>query len=191
MSGRRLTRVVAFAAGLATLALGSWWWARPPVTQVDVVIIGDGAVVQARPEIERRLRQAGLVPLVVPSADDCAAAADHAATRAATRDAVLVISFATAQGWASCADQLADAAVQQPAGDSGGAGLARRWRPAAPLFHGAEREGCAWWDTPGGGEWKDGLGECESDGTVRVLVDDRLTPAGRERFARLVVAAVD
>lgn len=182
------SRRVGLSLGFGVLVVGGWWWSLPDPDHVDVVVIGDRLVGDARPEIERRLRQAGLVPevVVVAAGDSCGQQVDSAARR----DAVVVLSFADDSGWRSCGQAVADAAVQQPGG-SDGSSTASSWRPAAPLFTGDDREACAWWDTPGAGEWKEGLGDCESDGRVTVLEDGTLTLAGRERFARLIVAAID
>ena len=73
-----------------------------------------------------------------------------------------------------------------PSGPSADDGV----RPAAPLFNGGEQEDCLWWDTPGAGEDRPGLGQCDSVGKVTVVAGERLTAAGRERFARLVVEAL-
>ncbi len=52
------------------------------------------------------------------------------------------------------------------------------------------RIGCQWWDTPGAGEDRPGLGKCQPDGQVAVWADGTLTPAGSERFARALVGAL-
>lgn len=163
-----------------------WWFSLPGRNEVDVVVVGDVAVEQARPEIERRLRQAGLVPeVVIVVGGTCAATL----AELSVGDAEVVLSFATSSSWTDCGRVESAVGVQQPGGADGSAAVGA-WRAAAPLFTGEDREACAWWDTPGPGEWKDGLGECEVDGRVTVTDDDGLTLAGRERFARLIVAAV-
>ena len=185
-TGRRAW--VAPALGVAVVLALVWLVWGAPTTRgdsVDVVVIGDGAVSEASDELVRRFRQEGMVPLVLEiDSADCAEAADH------LDDApTVVLSLAE---WTECDGAWnVDRRVLQPVRTEGAMGLSGgHWRPAAPLFTGADREPCQWWDTPGAGEDRPGLGQCESDGMVTVLSDGRLTPAGRERFARLVVESV-
>lgn len=173
------------ATGVVVVLAGAVLWMvwGAPTTRgnaIDVVIIGDSSVVDSRDELERRFRQEGMVPLVVEvAAADCADAADHF-----EQAHTVILSFSD---WTACDDGWdVDRRVQQPGGEFPVGG---ETRPAAPLFNGDEREVCLWWDTPGAGEARPGLGRCEPDGTVAVMSDGQLTDAGRERFARLVVAA--
>lgn len=191
-------RVVAGAVALLAVVVVIWWWW--PLTRdheaIDVVVAGNGAVVQARDELERRLRQEGMVPQVVLiDAIDCsrlAAAIDDTGGRG---DALVVLSL---DDWSACAGlPEIDLLVQQPDGPLPvGLSASLGVRPAAPLFGSPVVSGtpgmqaCVWWDTPGAGEDRPGLGKCGPDGEVQVLDDDGLTPAGSERFARLVVEAV-
>ena len=173
--------VLAAFIGLVTWHL----WPAGNGLGVDVMVVGDGAVREAKDEIERRFRQEGLVPYVVvvaPAA--CAAAVD-----AAPSGARIVTSFA--ERGACSGARRGGLVVEQPVGD-GPVRPAGDWkvRSAAPLFTGPESMPCKWWDTPGAGEARPGLGQCGPDGFVRVLDHATLTPAGRERFARLVVEAV-
>lgn len=175
-------------AGALLVGVLAWVVWGAPATRgdsVDVVVIGDGAVTEARDELLRRFRQEGMVPSVVEiDSADCADAAAH------LHDApTVVLSFAD---WAECDWQWAvDKRVEQPGGQGDDARpIGAHVRMAAPLFDGAERVTCEWWDTPGAGEDRPGLGQCEPDGKVTVLDDGQLTPAGRERFARLVVESV-
>ena len=174
-------------ATAAVLLVGAitWWWPAARGADTDVVVIGDRAVDQARDELLRRLRQEGMVAdVVIMDAADCAGAESR------IKDGVtVVLSFSD---WSACPSSLrVSLLVQQPMGpEPAGAGADDGVRAAAPMFHRGDRVDCQWWDTPGAGESRPGLGQCESDGQVTVIADGVLTPAGRERFARLVVEAL-
>jgi hypothetical protein len=168
----------------ALLCVGLWWsW--PTLTRsssADVLVVGDGAVGQATDEIARRFRQEGNVVEVLVAEDGCTGL--PADIGGAER---IVVSFAQWDGcgpWPGAVSLL----VQQPGGgDPRAVADGRRARLATDLFTGADRVPCEWWDTPGDGEQRPGLGRCEVDGMVTVIEDEVLTDAGRERFARLVV----
>ena len=176
----------ALLGALVAVGLLTWYlWPATHGERVDALIVGDGAVRQAKDELERRFRQEGLVPyVVVVSAAGCRAAIDAAPPHAA-----VVISFVEPGACASGGGE--GIVVQQPGGNQVVAPEGD-WtiRAAAPLFNGSDVVPCQWWDTPGAGEARPGLGRCGPDGMVRVLDAGSLTPAGRERFARLVVEAV-
>jgi len=175
------------AVGVVVVLAAAWLVWGVPATggdSVDVVVIGDGAVTQARDELLRRLRQEGMLPEVLEiDSTDCADVAAH------LHDAPkVVLSFAD---WSRCDSDWGAPRVEQPVRPGGGMRpMGSNVRPAAPLFTGSDYEPCRWWDTPGAGEDRPGLGQCTTDGTVRVLDRGQLTPAGRERFARLVVESV-
>lgn len=165
------------------------WFAWPAASggDVDVVVIGDGAVSSANDELQRRLRQEGFVPrLVIVEPSQCAEVG-------ALADGVddIVVSFSD---WSACISlpTAVRLLVEQPRGGAVPSALAdgHTVRPASLLFTGAEQDNCRWWDTPGAGEARPGLGQCQPDGTVAVFAGAELTPAGRERFARLVAEAV-
>jgi hypothetical protein len=173
--------------GVVLAALAWFVWPFGSGGGVDVVIIGDGSVNSANDELQRRFRQEGFVPRVVAAepaqcgdVESLADGVDH-----------VVVSFSD---WSSCRTLPSSVRllVEQPRGAAVPAALAdgQTVRPASLLFTGADRDNCRWWDTPGPGEARPGLGQCQPDGTVAVFADDELTPAGRERFARLVVEAV-
>lgn len=206
VSGRITARPLLSGGIVVALVVFVWWWW--PLTRsrdaIDVVVVGNGAVTQSSDELARRLRQEGMLPLVVSiEAADCAEFAtlvDDAAREsdADLTDARVVLSL---DDWTACAgavnDDSVDLLVQQPGGplpDGLSADRGVRW--AAPLFGAPVNpdapgdQPCQWWDTPGAGEDRPGLGKCEADGLVHVLDDDGLTPAGRERFARMVVEAI-
>ena len=105
-----------------------------------------------------------------------------------TGDAMVVLSL---DEWSACGELAnIDLLVQQPGAPlPSGLHASLGVRASAPLF-GADAQPCQWWDTPGAGEDRPGLGQCGTDGRVVVVDDGGLTPAGRERFARLVVEAV-
>jgi hypothetical protein len=169
------------------LGCATWYlWPATRGARNDVVVIGDGAVGVARDELARRFRQEGLVPLVVvTTAADC-----ERAVTAAPPDVDLVISFSEPD---ACANAGRSGLVVQQPGTAAPVRPHGEWtvRSASPLFVGAlQSVPCSWWDIPGAGEARPGLGRCTPDGTVRVLDGGTLTEAGRERFARLVVEAV-
>ena len=173
------------AAALAAALLVGWYlWPATRGDDVDVVVVGNGAVVEARDEIERRFRQEGMIVEVVER-DLCEPGLD---LRALAGDAELVVSY---RGDRSCTYEGGGGLiVEQPLGSSvDGSGDGWRRRAAAPLFPGGDFARCEWWDTPGAGEARPGLGQCVGGG-VRVLEDGHLTDAGKERFARLMVEAV-
>jgi hypothetical protein len=182
------SRALLLSGVLAAVALATmvfvWWWPTARGHDVDVVVIGDAAVRQSSDELLRRLRQEGMVPeVVVLSAAECADATGSYG------DARVVLSFSS---WVDCPSSLRAALlVQQPGGaPPTGASASDGVRPAAPLFNGGDQEDCLWWDTPGAGEDRPGLGQCDALGKVTVLAEGRLTAAGRERFARLIVEAL-
>jgi hypothetical protein len=186
LRGRREIRVGTWVVAL--VAVGAWWWW--PLTRahsaIDVVVVGDGAVQEANDELARRLRQEGMVPsIVIIDAGECGAV-DGLINRGT--DALVVLSL---DDWSSCTDVTGiDLLVQQPDGPLPvGIDSTLGIREAAPLF-GSDAQPCQWWDTPGAGEDRPGLGQCEADGRVVVVENDGLTPAGRERFARLVAEAL-
>jgi hypothetical protein len=165
------------------------WWAWPSLaasTTADTVVIGDGAVAASVDELGRRFRQEGhVVEVLVVDAQDCPDVPGDAS--GADR---VIVSFA---GWEGCGPWPDDVAllVQQPGGgDPRPASGTVDVRLASDLFTGGDRAPCEWWDTPGAGEDRPGLGQCAADGWVTVSIDGVLTDAGRERFARLVVASI-
>lgn len=183
------TVLVRRSAVVGVVLVALLWFAWPSVGggDVDVVIVGDGSVNAANDELQRRLRQEGFVPrIVIAEPSQCG----EIASLAGGVD-VIVVSF---DDWSAC-DSLPSSVrllVEQPRGAAVPAGLAddHTVHPASLLFTGADQDNCRWWDTPGAGEARPGLGQCQPDGTVAVFAGDELTPAGRERFARLVAEAV-
>ena len=108
-------------------------------TNSDVVVIGDGAVTQARDELLRRLRQEGMLPEVLEiDSTDCADVAAH------LHDAPkVVLSFAD---WSRCDSDWGAPRVEQPVPPEGGMRpIGSNVRPAAPLFTGSDYEPCRWW----------------------------------------------
>ena len=153
-----------------------------------VLVIGNGSVAGAETEIARRFRQEGEpadVRVVPPT--ECA----DLTSRVAGYERVIV-SF---DDWGGCGPWPSQVImlVEQPGGATVGTDAARgvTVRPVNPLFGAEPRVACRWWDTPGAGEQVPGLGQCESDGKVTVLDGGpdfaTLTPAGDERFARMIV----
>lgn len=187
--GRSGALVLAFAAGLviALVVVSS----ASGSTRPRLLVVGDGAVDSARTEIARRFRQEGEpVDVRVVGSTECA----DLTTFSAGYQRV-VVSFGD---WSGCGPWPAHVVmlVEQPGAMPVGAGVARgvTVRPVSTLFDGDPRVPCAWWDTPGAGEQVPGLGACEPDGKVTVLdgaADPAtLTPAGDERFARMIVESV-
>lgn len=196
---RRAVRNTVLVAVLAALA-AAWWWpvGRSP-DEVDVVILGDGPVLEAADELERRFRQEGMVPLVVEldpdQCPDLASAYASATIGHEVRGATVVLSLSE---WSLCdGDMAVDLLVQHPGGPlPTDVESSRGVRPSAPMFTpppDVPQPGdmsCYWWDTPGAGEARPGLGQCRADGFVQIVDDEGLTAAGRERFARMVVEAL-
>jgi hypothetical protein len=181
-------RAVVGAAALAVLVALMWLiWPATGDDSTDVVVIGDKAVESSTDELLRRLRQEGFVPeVVVVRPEQCADVEGLAGDVP-----IVVVSFSA---WTACGSLPADVdlVVEQPRGEIAPSefGSSATVRPAALLFTGADRDSCRWWDTPGAGEDRPGLGRCDTDGTVQIFESEALTPAGRERFARLVAEAV-
>ena len=173
--------------GVVLVVLSWFAWPSFGGGDVDVVIIGDGSVNTANDELQRRLRQEGFVPRIVIA--DPAQCGDLASLADGVDDVVVSFSDWSACGALPSAVRLL---VQQPRGAVVPTALAdgQTVRPASLLFTGADQDNCRWWDTPGAGEARPGLGQCQPDGTVAVFAGDELTPAGRERFARLIAEAV-
>lgn len=155
------------------------------------LVIGNGAVAGAQTEIVRRFRQEGVsADVLVVAPTECS----DLTSRVTGYDRV-VVSF---DAWTGCGPWPSQVVllVEQPGGATVGAEVARgvTVRPASLLFDGEPRVPCTWWDTPGAGEQVPGLGRCEPDGEVTVLDGGpdfaTLTPAGNERFARMIVESV-
>jgi hypothetical protein len=143
-----------------------------------VTVVGGETVRQASDELARRLRQQGYAPVII-AVDSCA---DVPAGLEGT-----VVVVVEADTWydtavSTCASLSGDddRTVASPLVSDGS---------SEPMF-GADRMPCVWFDTPGAGEDRPGLGQCESDGFVTIIDDGLLTPAGRERFARRVVESL-
>ena len=176
-----MTTSVRTRVACAVIVLLATVWFVAPARRgmsIDVEVYGDGSVAEARDEIGRRFRQEGLVVEVhvVPTCDQVPT----------TIQRLAVLSF---RQWDDCDTVTLERAallVVQPGGVRPPVG---RVRDSEALF-GADRVPCLWWDTPGAGEERPGLGRCEFDGLVTVIERGHLTPAGAERFARLLVEAI-
>jgi hypothetical protein len=212
-SPRRRFRLVAWLA-IAVVAVGlfvAWWWpalARDP-QRLDVLVVGDGLVTQARDDLARRVRQSGeSVDVVEASARTlCDARRDVDDLAGSRHPATIVLSFAELGTCAEPFDLATDARVVvlgQPPSTPTQAGTLATMAAFADangydfvdpthLLGTSSKEtriGCQWWDTPGAGEDRPGLGKCQPDGQVTVWTGDSLTPAGSERFARALVGAL-
>lgn len=194
---------------VACAALALWWWwpylVRDP-ERVDVVVLGDGQVAEARDPLERRIRETGRsVRTLAAPVTWCDAVAQVVAETPAWSPSVVVVSVRAADpacsGFASAGDdgwrRLVEAArparvvlVVQPGPVPAGQPrevvealrLGGGWIVADPTEllgeEGEARLPCQWWD------------DCEGDGTVQVRDGGRLTPAGGERLARVVAAVL-
>ncbi len=202
---------IAVVAFVAVGLFVAWWWpalARDP-DRLDVLVVGDGLVTQARDDLARRVRQNGESVEVMDAPDRtlCDAHGDIEDLAGSRHPATIVLSFAELGSCTAPFDLATDARVvvlgQPPSTPAQAGDLA-----AMAAFAGANRYdyvdpthllgtssqeariGCQWWDTPGAGEDRPGLGQCQPDGQVTVWADGTLTPAGSERFARALVGAL-
>jgi hypothetical protein len=205
--------VVAWAV-IAVVGVGlfvAWWWpavARDP-DRLDVLVVGDGLVTQARDDLARRVRQRGesveVVDATARTLCDARSEIEHLA--GSKHPSTVVLSFAQLGTCGAPFDLGADARVvvlgQTPATPAHAGDLTAIAAFAAAngddyvdpthlLGTSSEetRIGCQWWDTPGAGEDRPGLGKCQPDGQVTVWTGGTLTPAGSERFARALVGAL-
>jgi hypothetical protein len=188
-----------------------WWWpalARDP-DRLDVLVVGDGLVTQARDDLARRVRQNGESVEVVdaPASTLCESRGDVDDLAAKRHPSTVVLSFARLGTCSAAFDLSTDARIvvlgQPPSTPTQAADLdaiasfadANGYDYVDPthlLGTSSEetRIGCQWWDTPGAGEDRPGLGTCQPDGQVTVWAGGSLTPAGSERFARALVGAL-
>lgn len=177
------------------LLFGLWWW-WPSLTRdfdrVDVVVVGTGEVRQADEPIQRRIREEGMSVEMV-DVDPCSDAdAVIAAVEEYAPTVVVVSPSRTAcDDWGALVEAVRDATGNTTVialAQSGSPELVDGARAAGAvvadpsrLLGGADsaRVGCLWWD------------DCEPDGQVTVRdADGRLTDAGEQRVARVLVGVI-
>jgi hypothetical protein len=200
--------LLAGAGAVAVVAILAWLW--PGIARdggdVDVLVVGDGAVATGSDAIQRSLRERGLRTEVATVSTPCAAAPVLEDTKAS----VVVLSFLrsgggcangddTLQAWDEARRAAPDARVvllvqpgPAPAGQDADVRAAidalepRRdviVANAATLLGetagSPARMPCEWWD------------DCEPDGFTTVRQPDgSLGPAGDQRLARVLVGAM-
>jgi hypothetical protein len=188
-------RIRLLAVGAIAVVLGVWWVypsaAREPA-RLDVVIVGDGQVVEAAEPLARRVRELGMTVELITT-DACGALPTVGSFIDERDPSIVVLSPSTPEGcgaafWFDAETAAGDArlvALVQPGrteatarADVAAAGVAvadatvllgeRSFDVPPP-----ERLPCQWWD------------DCEPDGQVAVRDGARaLTNAGAERLAR-------
>jgi hypothetical protein len=204
--GRRW--LLAGAGVVAAVALLAWLW--PGIARdggdVDVLVVGDGAVATGSDAIQRNLRERGLRVEVATLATPCEAAPVLQDTKAS----VVVLSFLHSGGGCAAGDDTQRAwdearraapharvvlLVQPGPAPSGQDADVRAAidalephrdvivaNPATLLGEGQgspARMACEWWD------------DCEPDGFATVRrPDGSLAPAGDQRLARVLVGAM-
>ena len=180
---------------VAALVFGLWWW-WPSLTRdfdrVDVVVIGTDEVRQAHEPIRRRIREEGMSVELV-DVDPCVDRAQVIAAVDEHRPTVVVLSPSrqACDDWEDLVGAVRDATddvtvialAQTGAPDlvAGAAEAGAVVTDPSRLLGGADatRVGCLWWD------------DCEPDGQVTVRdADGRLTDAGGQRVARVLVGVV-
>lgn len=187
---RRATALVVAIVGVLVV----WWWwpgltGAGDETRVALVIGGD--LRTARESLDRRLREEGLRTEWVGDPESWCEVDDVASSVSDSVD-VIVIAAAEGDGCEVSVDRLeagrrvvalaaSDLDALDPVGelarslDRQGVRVVDADRLLAPIGRPTD---CYWWD------------DCPADGGIVVLDENGLTPAGGERVARLLVAAV-
>jgi hypothetical protein len=173
-----------------------WWW--PSVgrsaDRLDVVVVGDTQVIDAREQIERRIREEGFsVESVITEPGGFCEGLDELAGLVDDESPTIVVLSPTeigtgctlADGVEVAGDATVVALVQPGIQDPGVRAEAEALEltvadPTRLLGDAAAvRLACQWWD------------DCEPDGQVAVRDDaGALTPAGGERVARVLVGVL-
>lgn len=183
-TGRR--RLVVAIAAFAALAAWVWPSVARSSTRLDVVVVGAGAVVEARDEIGRHVREHGQ-SVEVAAVDPCDLDALEAQLG---RAPVRIVSWPAASA-ESCAESLAGilarrgaTVVTQDEPLVAGAVDATWLVPPGP---GATTT-CQWWEPPAPAA---AIANCDPDGTITLRdANGALTAAGRDRFARVVAGTL-
>ncbi len=187
MTARRAWWIVA----AVVVVLVGLWWAWPSLTahdRTDVLVVDDGLLAPGREVLDQRTREDGRSVTWQPVDDAwCTDPAGLVRAVDALEPAEVVLGL---QGDAACATALVGAlhgrdvvAVADPTSAAAGALTGAAVTVVDPTrLVGAEpdlRLPCQWWE------------QCDGDGRVGVRgADGTLTPAGLERVARMVVAAL-
>ena len=184
--------VPALLGAVATVVVAVWWlW--PTITgaddDLDVLVVADGMLADARRPIEQRIREAGLSIEWYEASDWCDDVGRLADAIDEMEPGRVVLAFdedpecaATA---AAAFDNTDTVAVLVPGvgpdrttlREAGYATIDPTRLIGAP--GGAVSLPCEWWEEP-----------CAPDGTVVRDTDGRLTEAGGERLARALVGAL-
>jgi hypothetical protein len=175
------------------VVVGGLWWLWPTVTDsdddVDVLVVGDGMLAEARRSIELRIREEGFSLDWFESSDWCDGIDMLARLVDDTEPARVVVAF---DGATPCIDAAAGAigsadgvAVVVPgAGAEPATVAAAGFRTVDPTdLIGAPDAAvtlpCEWWEKP-----------CAPSGAMVRDADGRLTEPGGERLARVLAAAL-
>jgi len=175
-----------------TAVVAGVWWLWPTLTgaehDIDVLVVGDGMLAEARRSIELRVREEGLFVEWYESSGWC----DEIGRLASDVDDVepgrVVVAF---DGAAACVDAAATAigsadgvAVVVPgAGPDPATVAAAGFQTVDPTrligAGGTVELPCEWWEEV-----------CEPTGTAVRSADGSLTEAGGERLARILAASL-
>jgi hypothetical protein len=190
-----LGRSVPVAPLLVTVAalVAGMWWLWPTVSgsegDVDVLVVGDGVLAEARRSIELRIREDGWSVDWLESSDWCDEIDALATVVDDTEPARVVVAF---DGQTACIDAAAAAimgadgvaVVVAGAGPDPSTVAAAGFRTVDPTRligapGGTVTLPCEWWEQP-----------CAPRGTTVRDVDGALTETGGERLARVLAATL-
>ena len=175
------------------MVVAGLWWLWPTVTgshnDVDVLVVGDGMLAEARRSIELRIREEGLSLDWFESSDWCDGIDMLRRVIDDTEPARVVVAFDEVT---TCIDAAVSAigsvdrvAVVVPGvGPDQATVAASGFRTVDPTDligapDGAVTLPCEWWEQP-----------CAPSGAVVRDADGRLTEAGGERLARVLAATL-
>lgn len=188
----RPVRVAWLIGGIAVVAAGVWWlW--PTLTDadrdVDVLVVGDGMLADARRSIELRIREEGLSVEWFESSGWCDDIDVLASAVDDVEPARVVVAFDGAAGCLDAAtsaigDAAGVAVVVADDGPDRAAVAAAGFRTVDPSRligapGGPVELPCEWWEQP-----------CAPAGMPVRGESGALTEAGAERLARMVVAVL-
>lgn len=190
---KTLARWVASSLSVAVV-LVAWWWPglSGEGSEPEVAVIGTGEIAKAREEVSRRLREAGLSVSWVASVQSWC---DFTDAYADLDDETVIMApedlrpcgdesdrFVRSLSGVSARRLVVVSLDQEPTDDIEFASLvdagARRVPSERLIGAFDERMPCLWWD------------DCPPEGSIVTRTENGLTPAGRQRLARLLVTQI-